>query len=286
MKKPSMIHVTAIVLIGVCLYSIINNIGALSYGAGLSQTYAKSAISSFILILIVFSFCGIISGAGLYFYKAWSRWLAMFIAVIFIFQSLPSLLMTFSGGRFNSHIIESTVYVLFAIWCLYYLNRSDVENKFRKTKPEAESEIIKAENKILTKPRGIKITAIFLIIIGCIQIISLLLIMTKMASKISPGSGAIIFSLIILGSVLPAMGLVSGIGLIRLKTWARKVTLIFSTLSIVLYGLGVASSIALGGSSRNSGFALVFVLAYGCALPLWSLFYFTRPHIRVLFASK
>jgi hypothetical protein len=62
--------------------------------------------------------------------------------------------------------------------------------------------------------------------------------------------------------------------------------LIFSILSIVLYGLVVAISIPLEGTARNSGFAPVFVLAYGCALPLWSLFYFTRPHIRVLFASK
>ena len=284
MKKPSWIHITAIIMVGVCLYKIINQLGALLYAGGLSMTYAKSFVSNFILLSIGLYVCGIIAGIGLYCYKAWSRWLAMGIAAVFIFQSLPGLLIAFAGRYPSMKItIESVIYTLFAIWCLYYLNRSVVEEKFKNTKADAESDSIKIEDNILKRPGGVKITAILLIIICGIQIVSLLL-MTKMASNIGPGSGAVISSIIIFGSIMPLLGLASGFGLLGMKTWARKFTIIFSITAIAFIGPIIAISYAL--DSRYSGFDLIFVVAYSLSLPVWSLYYFTRPHIKVLFAPK
>jgi len=137
MKKPSLIQVTAIIMVGVCLYSIITNLGALSYGAKLSQTYAKSVVSIYILILIVISACGIIAGVGLYFYKAWSRPCTIVISAVLLFQSLPFILrIIIPGGHISIFDIRYIIYVVFAIWCLYYLNRSDVKEKFKKAIPE------------------------------------------------------------------------------------------------------------------------------------------------------
>ena len=285
MKKTSLIHLTAIIMIGVCLYSFINNLGALSYGAGLSRTYAKSAVSSFILILMIFSVFGIVAGLGLYFHKAWARWLTMGIAVIFFIQSFPGLLSTFSGWRHIIYNIQNIVYAVFAIWCLYYLNRSDVEEKFGKTKPSISSpNIIVADNKV-TQPRGIKITSILLIIICIIQILFLFLAVKKISS-ISGDSMRNVFWLLntitLLGAILPVMGVVAGIGLIQLKKWARKLALIFAVVSVVLYGFGALISLAF----RGSGSAFIFFLAFGCALPIWSLYYFTRPHIKILFTPQ
>ena len=136
MKKPSLIHVTVIFMVCVCIYSISNWFGALSYGAGLSPTHAKSAVSNFILILIAISACGIIAGVGLFFYKAWSRPFAIVISAILLFQSLPGILsIIFSRGGFSILYIKSIIYAVFAIWCLYYLNRADVKERFKNSKP-------------------------------------------------------------------------------------------------------------------------------------------------------
>jgi hypothetical protein len=137
-------HITAIIMMGICLNYIINALGALLYAGGLSMTYARSFVSNFILISIGFSVCGIIAGAGLYCYKAWSRWLAMGIAAIFIFHSLPGMLIAFFGRYPSMKItIESIIYALFGVWCLYYLNRSDIKEKFKNTKTETENDGIK-----------------------------------------------------------------------------------------------------------------------------------------------
>ncbi|MFH1078773.1 MAG: hypothetical protein V1766_00685 [Pseudomonadota bacterium] len=287
MKKQSWVHITAIIMVGVCLYSIINQLGALLYAGGLSMTYARSFVSNFILISIGLYVCGIFAGIGLYCYKAWSRWLAMGIAAIFIFRSLPGLLITFVGNHPSTKItIESVTFTLFAIWCLYYLNRSAVEEKFKNTKADAESESdsIKTEDNIFKRPGGVKITAILLIIICGFQIVSLLLIMTKVASNVAPGPGAVISSIIIFGSIIPLLGLASGIGLLGMKIWARKFTIIFSITSIAVIGPVIAVSYTL--DSRHYGLDLFFLVAYSLSLPVWSLYYFTRQHIKVLFAPK
>ena len=135
-------------------------------------------------------------------------------------------------------------------------------------------------------PRGVKITAILLIVICGIQFLTFFLFGVGTAIKKGAGANTSIFSLFFMWSILPAMGLVSGIGLLRLITWARKLVLIFSTLSIVFYGLSIPISYTLMGSLTSSIFNIIFTLTYGCGLPLWSLYYFTRPHIKVLFATK
>jgi hypothetical protein len=62
------------------------------------------------------------------------------------------------------------------------------------------------------------------------------------------------------------MGLVSGVSLMKLKSWSLNIVLLFSKISIVFYGIGVAFGVLLENSSRV--FAIIFVLAYGCTLPL------------------
>jgi len=44
-----------------------------------------------------------------------------------------------------------------------------------------------------------------------------------------------------------------------------NIVLLFSKISIVFYGIGVAFGVLLENSSRV--FAIIFVLAYGCTLP-------------------
>jgi len=136
---------------------------------------------------------------------------------------------------------------------------------------------------MLTIPRGVKITALLLIIICGIQIVGPLFIMAKMASK--PGiSSALIILISISVSILPAIGLASGVGLMRLKPWALNCVLGFSKISIAFYGVGVVLHFLLDSSPRGSG--VIFLIAYGCTLPFWSLYYFSQPHIKVLFAPK
>jgi hypothetical protein len=132
--------------------------------------------------------------------------------------------------------------------------------------------------------RGIKTTAILLIFICGIQIVGLLFVMAKMASKTGHGTGLIIIPFIMVGSILPVIGLVSGVGLMSIKPWALKYVLGFSKMSIALYGFGVVLHIFFDSSSRISD--VIFFIAYGCTLPLWCLYYLTRPHIESLFTSK
>jgi len=96
--------------------------------------------------------------------------------------------------------------------------------------------------------------------------------------------GAVLHTFTLLSvSILPAIGFVSGIGLIRLKTWARMLAFIFSTSSIILLGLSFTILIAFKGSLGSEE---IISLAYLLALPFWLQYYFTRPHIESLFVSK
>jgi hypothetical protein len=285
MKKPSLLHMTAIIMIGVCLYSIISNLGSLSYVTGLSRTYAKSAVSSFILNLTILSLCGIVAAVGLYFYKEWARWLTIGFAALFLIQSLPGVFFVFWDWRNIINYVQYIVYAVFGIWCVYYLNRSVVEEEFRKTKTSISSRNFTVEENNVTQPRGIKVTSILLIIICIVQILYFLPVV-KIISSISDISMGNVFWLLntitILWTMLSAMGIVAGIGLIQMKKWARKVVLIFAVMSVALYGFGALISLGF----RGLGFGFVIILVFGWALPIWSLYYFTRPHITIWFATK
>ena len=135
----------------------------------------------------------------------------------------------------------------------------------------------------MTIPRGTKITAILLIVISGLQIVGPLFIMAKMVSEPGISSGLIILISIFV-SILPAIGLASGVGVMCLKPWALNCVLGFSKISIAFYGVGVLLHFLLDSSPRGSD--VFFVIAYGCTLPLWSLYYFTQPYVKVLFAPK
>ena len=152
MKKPSLFQVTAIMLIVLCLGSIFTNLGALSYGGGLSPTSAKSIISIYILISIAISVCGLIAGAGLFSYRTWSRPLTILITAIFLFQSLPGIIsIIISSGRLSILSVQSIFYAAFAIWCLYYFNQADVKARF--TKKMSVTIAPKTNDKIATTDR-------------------------------------------------------------------------------------------------------------------------------------
>ena len=133
MKKPSLIQITAILMVGAFLYSILDQLSSLSHLDRLSSD-AKSIVSFFIYVLMGLSVCGIIAGAGLYFYKPWSRFIALGIATIFLLYSLPGLLrIGVPAGRFIPPFdIRTTILPLFGLWCIYCLNRSDVKDKLKK----------------------------------------------------------------------------------------------------------------------------------------------------------
>jgi len=76
---------------------------------------------------------------------------------------------------------------------------------------------------------------------------------------------------------LPLSGFVSGISLLGKKNWARKIAVIFSMVAIAFY---VQSFFIYNDRIIRVGIALLL------PLPVWSLYYFTQPHIKVLFAQK
>lgn len=138
-KKLSLVQIAAIIIIIICLIDVMGLSLALSTGFQYSPTYTKGSESSnrvadmFALITIALFACGIVAGAGLYFYKSWSRPIVIGIAILFLFQSLPGLLrIVHPEEPFGIKDIFLALFALFAAWVLYYFNRSNVKEKFIK----------------------------------------------------------------------------------------------------------------------------------------------------------
>ena len=230
----------------------------------------------FEIIFIGVSFFGLIAGFGLYFHKNWSQLLVIFIVTFYLVYSLSGLMILASSGKIISYIMtELIIYGLFATWCLYFINRIDVDEKLKIVKPDNENDGIKIEDKTTKRPRGIKITAILLIIFCGFQIISFILAIPKIAIYPSAVPAIIFYSFLYL--ILSLLGFVSGFGLLGIRNWARKIVVIFSMVTIA--GILFLTAIS------NEGF-MVFICIFSSLLPVWLLYYFTRPHIKVLFALK
>lgn len=279
MKKPSLINVTAIIMIGIYLYSIISQLSYLSENYDFIVSFPSHFDYSYTIMIITFSVCGIVAGIGLYFYKNWSQFLAIFTATFFLLLSCQSILViAFTNENYAKSKIttDMIIYLLFATWCLYYLSRTDVDEKLKKLKPDSENKGIKIEDKITKRPRGIKITAILSIIIYGYQIIPFIFMGMPMITGSSYNAATIIF-LSFSFFIIPLLGFVSGIGLLGMKNWARKIAVIFSMVAIAFYSQCFFI--------YNDGF-IRFGIVLLLSLPVWSLYYFTQPHIKLSFAQK
>jgi len=127
----------------------------------------------------------------------------------------------------------------------------------------------------MTKLTGVKITSILLILYCTIQL-------AFVSSLASFKVDALIISLIFLGSILPLFGLISGIGLLGMRTWARDKVILFSKICLVFYGCGIPLSCVLEGSSNRSVITAIFLLGYFLSLPIWCLYYLSKPRILLL----
>ncbi|MEN6624520.1 MAG: hypothetical protein ABFD50_23600 [Smithella sp.] len=129
----------------------------------------------------------------------------------------------------------------------------------------------------MREPIGIKITSIFLILHCVTQLVPLILL----ASRHGPDALIIIF--IILGSILPLMGLVSAIGLFCMRVWGQNTVILFSQISIAFYGISIPLSCTLEGFSGGLVIPAFFLLVYLLSLPIWCSYYLSSPPIAILF---
>lgn len=136
-------------------------------------------------------------------------------------------------------------------------------------------------------PRGIKITAILLIVLCGLQLIIWNTMLVVAADKLGTTLGDfVIYTSMIFGSLTPTIGLAAGIGVLMMKRWARTLALVFSVIAILLYG--AAFSLALYGDDTwmQSAHVLIFPVGYLIGLPVWTLIYLSRKKIKMLFTSQ
>ena len=138
-----------------------------------------------------------------------------------------------------------------------------------------------------TPPKGIKITAILLIVLCALQLIvwnvMLVVATERLGTKLTD---VVIYSSMIFGSILPFMGLAAGYGLLFLKGWGRTLAIAFSVLALLLYGSAISMALYLDGTWRDSAHAVIFPFGYLIGLPAWTLFYLTRKSIKSVFTQR
>lgn len=130
-RNPFPLYVLAVAVIVVCVYSTFSFLRLLFYRADNAGTHTLDMVSVLILVLIAFSVCGIIGGCGLFCRRDWARRLTMGVALVFFIHSYPGVLLGLVQRSFWGHTSELTVYLLTAVWSLYYLGRPDVRAVFR-----------------------------------------------------------------------------------------------------------------------------------------------------------
>ena len=146
-----------------------------------------------------------------------------------------------------------------------------------------ESESVATENSAAV-PRGLKITAILLIVMCGVQLLGWNIMLAVAAYKLHTNFGdAVIYSSSIFGSILPLLGLIAGIGILLRKPWSKTMALVFSVIAILLYGTVFAIIFTTDPTWRYSIHVILFPVAFLLGLPIWTLGYLTRPRIRALF---
>lgn len=143
---------------------------------------------------------------------------------------------------------------------------------------------VKEENTSPSPPKGIKYTGMALIALCGLQVISWNVIMVMAASALKTNIGDfVIYSSCIFGSIVPVLGVITGIGVYNLKAWGKTMSLLFSIISILLYSIAFALVSYNDPAWRYSLHIVVFPGLYLLGLPIWSLYYFTRPQTRQWF---
>jgi hypothetical protein len=276
MKKLSLINITAIMMIGIYLYSIASQLSYLTGDYRYAIILTPDFHTMYGLMIMILSACGFIAGTGLYFYRNWSRSLAVFISTFFLVQSLQGLMvLAFSDRHFIKTTVELVVYLLLAAWCLYYLNRPDVVKEFEKDVPGNENSIIKTGDRMTKYSRGIRIAAILLTLIYGFQIIIFSSSIPRMRNLSLSADAVIIIGCYLI--LIPFWGFVSGISLFFIKNMVRKNTVVFSMVAICFY----LQSLFICNDQLIRFMSVLFL-----PLPAWALYYFTRPRIKFLFAAK
>ncbi len=140
-------------------------------------------------------------------------------------------------------------------------------------------------DKAATAPKGIKITAILFILVSVIEIATMLAESVSNGSLLPPdqpfASALVLF--------VELAGLAAGIGLLRMKNWARRLVLIYS-LATVLLSFSATSILimAVKSGKYTYTFSAPDAVEAACylALAVWSLYYLRRPRIKGLFVPK
>jgi hypothetical protein len=132
MTKPSILKITALFMAAICIYKLIAFLNLIPYVSARTQYRATQVILNYFVICAGIYLVGIISSIGLFFKKNWARLLTLFITVFLLYQTFPPILRFFVGNYSIKESGECLIYILFGIWCLYYLNRSDIKAMFKK----------------------------------------------------------------------------------------------------------------------------------------------------------
>lgn len=141
LKMMKIIQFTAIIFVLICLYEIYVNFGVLSYQSILNFGYSvKGPISLLILFQMILYSCGIVIAVAMYFRKSWSYRPALAINYYLLVTSSISLLLFIPKFRIDllsreaGYLISIILPLTSSLWCIYYLNRSEVRANFNKDK--------------------------------------------------------------------------------------------------------------------------------------------------------
>jgi len=134
-------------------------------------------------------------------------------------------------------------------------------------------------------PTGIRITAILFILISVIEIASMLIESVSNGSLLPPdqpyAAALVLF--------VELAGLAAGIGLMRMKNWARRLVLIYS-IATVLLTFSATSILIMAVKSGKYTYTLsgpdAVETACYLALAVWSIYYLRRPAVKGLFVPK
>ena len=136
-------------------------------------------------------------------------------------------------------------------------------------------------------PKGIKITAILLIVLCGFQLIVWNAMLVVASERLGTNlADFVIYSSMIFGSILPFMGVTAGVGILLLKGWGRTMAIVFSVLALMLYGTAISMALYTDNTWRQSAHLILFPFGYLLGLPIWTLYYLTRKQIKLAFSKR
>jgi hypothetical protein len=140
--------------------------------------------------------------------------------------------------------------------------------------------------KIMERPTGVTILAVLAFIGAGFLVLGALAFIfggAMLAGLSQAGGGALLGGLGMFAAVIflaiAALYVVTGIGLLGLKNWARVVTIVLIALGLVSGAFGLVSSL--------THFSIGLLLWRACiiALDVWILVYLFKPHVKQAFGA-